>query len=29
VVYKQTGALTQEAWTREILPRVAPRAAGS
>jgi cytochrome c biogenesis protein CcmG, thiol:disulfide interchange protein DsbE len=29
VVYKQTGALTDEAWQREILPRVAPRAAGS
>jgi cytochrome c biogenesis protein CcmG/thiol:disulfide interchange protein DsbE len=29
VVYKQTGALTDEAWQREILPRVSARAAGS
>jgi cytochrome c biogenesis protein CcmG, thiol:disulfide interchange protein DsbE len=30
VVFKQIGALTDEAWTREILPRLAPpRAAGS
>ena len=26
VVYKHVGALTYEVWTREILPRVAPRA---
>jgi cytochrome c biogenesis protein CcmG, thiol:disulfide interchange protein DsbE len=30
VVYKQIGALTEEAWKNEILPRVsAPRATGS
>jgi cytochrome c biogenesis protein CcmG/thiol:disulfide interchange protein DsbE len=29
VVYKQTGALTDEVWQREILPRVAHRSAGS
>jgi cytochrome c biogenesis protein CcmG, thiol:disulfide interchange protein DsbE len=29
VVYKQTGALTDEAWQHEILPRVSGRAAGS
>jgi cytochrome c biogenesis protein CcmG/thiol:disulfide interchange protein DsbE len=29
VVYKQTGALTDEAWQHEILPRLAPRSAGS
>lgn len=29
VVFKQTGALTEDAWQHEILPRIAPRAAGS
>ena len=27
VVFKHVGALTPEVWTRDILPRVAPRAA--
>jgi len=29
VVYKHIGALTEEIWTRDILPRVRPAAAGS
>jgi cytochrome c biogenesis protein CcmG, thiol:disulfide interchange protein DsbE len=29
VVYKQTGALTEEAWKQEILPRIAPQSGGS
>ena len=29
VVYKHIGALTPDAWTREILPRVSGRPAGS
>ena len=28
VVFKHVGALTPEVWTRDILPRLAPRAAG-
>ncbi len=27
VVYKHVGALTEQAWTREILPRLPPPAA--
>jgi cytochrome c biogenesis protein CcmG/thiol:disulfide interchange protein DsbE len=29
VVYKQTGALTDDVWQREIVPRVVSRSAGS
>jgi len=27
VVFKHVGALTPDVWTRDILPRLAPRAA--